>query len=39
MRDANNLGTKRVFSFLSLAFTLMEEKAPGSPLQMTLPVN
>lgn len=37
--DSNDLGTKRVFSFLSLAFTLMEEKAPGQPLQMTVPVN
>lgn len=37
--DNNDLGTKRVFSFLSLAFTLMEEKSPGSALQMTVPVN
>jgi hypothetical protein len=37
--DDNDLGTKRVFSFLSLAFTLMEEKSPSPPLQMTVPVN
>lgn len=36
--DDRDLPTKRVFSFLMLAFTLMEEKTASPPIQMTLPV-
>jgi len=36
--DDHDLGTKRVFSFLMLAFTLMEDKVNTPPLQMTVPV-
>jgi len=37
--DDHDLPTKRVFSFLMLAFTLMEDKVNSPPLQMTIPVN
>lgn len=36
--DDHDLATKRVFSFLMLAFTLMEEKGGSPPLQLTIPV-
>ncbi|MBI4803709.1 MAG: hypothetical protein HY795_00570 [Desulfovibrio sp.] len=36
--DDRDLATKRVFSFLMLAFTLMDEKAGSPPLQLTIPV-
>lgn len=36
--ENNDLAAKRVFSFLMLAFTLMEEKGDAKPLQLTLPV-
>ncbi len=34
----NDLATKRVFSFLMLAFTMMEDSGKSAPLQLTLPV-
>ena len=34
----DDLATKRVFSFLMLAFTLMEDKSPNLPVQMTIPL-
>jgi len=37
--DDRDLPTKRVFSFLMLAFTLMEEKGIALPPQLTIPVN
>ncbi|GFK95815.1 hypothetical protein NNJEOMEG_03685 [Fundidesulfovibrio magnetotacticus] len=36
--DDHDLSTKRVFSFLMLAFTLMEEKGISLPPQLTIPV-
>lgn len=36
--EDNDLATKRVFSFLMLAFTLMENKAGSPPVQLTIPV-
>ena len=36
--DDRDLATKRVFSFLMLAFTLMDEKVGSPPLQLTIPV-
>jgi hypothetical protein len=36
--EDNDLAAKRVFSFLMLAFTLMEDKGDAKPLQLTLPV-
>jgi len=36
--DDRDLLTKRVFSFLMLAFTLMEEKGATQPPQLTIPV-
>jgi hypothetical protein len=36
--DDSDLSTKRVFSFLMLAFTLMEEKGIALPPQLTIPV-
>ena len=36
--DDCDLATKRVFSFLMLAFTLMEDKSPNPPVQMTIPL-
>ncbi|NDY55505.1 hypothetical protein G3N56_01935 [Desulfovibrio sulfodismutans] len=36
--DGCDLLTKRVFSFLMLAFTLMEEKGDTQPPQLTIPV-
>lgn len=35
--DDHDLATKRVFSFLMLAFTLMEENRGSTPLQLTIP--
>jgi hypothetical protein len=36
--DDRDLATKRVFSFLMLAFTLMDDKVGSPPLQLTIPV-
>lgn len=36
--DSRDLATKKVFSFLMLAFTLMEEKGVTLPPQLTIPV-
>ncbi len=36
--DDGDIATKRVFTFLMLAFTLMEEKGGSPPLQLTIPV-
>jgi len=36
--DDRDIATKRVFSFLMLAFTLMEDKAGSPPPQLTIPV-
>jgi hypothetical protein len=36
--DDHDLATKRVFSFLMLAFTIMEDGRGATPLQMTIPV-
>lgn len=36
--DDYDLATKRVFSFLMLTFTLMEEKNTSLPPQLTIPV-
>jgi hypothetical protein len=36
--DDADLPTKKVFSFLMLAFTLMEDKSPNLPVQMTIPL-
>jgi len=35
--DDHNLIAKRVFSFIMLAFTLLEDEKQGSPLQLTIP--
>jgi hypothetical protein len=35
--DDHNLVAKRVFSFIMLAFTLLEDENRGSPLQLTIP--
>lgn len=35
--DERDLATKRVFSFILLAFTLMEDSRSSPPLQMTIP--
>jgi hypothetical protein len=36
--EDHNLAAKRVFSFLMLAFTMMENTETAQPLQLTIPV-
>jgi hypothetical protein len=35
--DDCDLRTKRVFSFIMLAFTMLEDEQSASPLQLTIP--